>query len=325
LREAGIEVSIGVSTLRAGQTAADLLQAESDAALYEAKRQGGDRVACFEDIPGEVLVATSHLREAVHRLIEEERLTTVFQPIWNLDEARMLGVEALTRPDPSYRLSGPAEAFDVAEQIGRVHQLDVLCVHSALRVAEQLPSDVLLFVNLAPQTLDLDAEGDDWLRQAVERAGLAPEQVVVEVTERFGGRTTAVVKCLRRLREQGFQIALDDVGTGNSGLEMLSQIGVDFVKIDRSIVVGAETEPSARAVLMAMATFAHQTGAYVIAEGIEDEETLEFLRDIDERDLRSDTVIQGGQGYGLGRPSTTIPSESPSALRERLARAERRD
>jgi diguanylate cyclase (GGDEF)-like protein len=305
--DAGIEASVGVSALRPGQQA-DTLRAEADAALYEAKRQGGNRSAHFDDIRERVVVTTSEKKEAVRRLIDEGRLTTVFQPIWDFASETLLGVEALTRPDPSYGLSGPAEAFDIAEQIGHVHQLDVLCVQSALRVVPELPGGVLLFLNLSPQTLDLDAEQNDWLLLAVEQAGLPIERVVVEVTERFGGRTAAVVKCLGRLREQGFKTALDDVGTGNSGLEMLRKVDAEFVKLDRSIVTAAPTEPSARAVLMAMATFARQTGAFVIAEGIEDEDTLQFLRGIDDHDLHVDTVIQGGQGFQLGRPSAELPA-----------------
>jgi diguanylate cyclase (GGDEF)-like protein len=320
LTDVAVQASIGVSTLRPGQTA-EALRAEADAALYEAKRQEGASIVHLEDVRELVVVTTPDRRDAVHRLIEEGRLTTVLQPIWDLDASTMLGLEALTRPDPSYGLSGPAEAFDIAEQIGRVHRLDVLCVESALRFVPRLAEDVLLFINLNPQTLDLDAEGDDWLRDAVERTGLPLERVVVEVTERFGGRTAAVAKCLRRLREQGFQIALDDVGTGNSGLEMLSKVGASFVKLDRSIVTGATTEPGARAVLLAMATFARQTGAFVIAEGIEDRDTLDFLRTIDEHDLETGTIIQGGQGYELGLPSASIPSESPKALHEHLMRA----
>jgi EAL domain-containing protein (putative c-di-GMP-specific phosphodiesterase class I) len=126
---------------------------------------------------------------------------------------------------------------------------------------------------------------------------------------------------LQSLRQQGFQIALDDVGTGNSGLEMLRKIHAEFVKLDRSIVVGAATEPGARAVLMAMATFARQTGAFVIAEGIEDEDTLDFLRGIDEHDLASETIIQGGQGFALGRPSRRPSHESPALLRAAHAHA----
>jgi diguanylate cyclase (GGDEF)-like protein len=317
--EAGVEVSIGASVLRPG-LAASTLHAEADTALYEAKRQGGNRTAHFDEIQTQVVVTTAETKDAVRRLIDEGRLTTVFQPIWNFDAESLLGMEALTRPDPAYGLSGPAEAFDVAEQLGRVHQLDVLCVQSALRSAPELPAGVLLFLNLAPMTLDLDSEEDDWLGVAVEEAGLEPQQVVVEVTERFGGRTMSVVKCLRRLREQGFRIAVDDVGTGNSGLEMLRQLDAEFVKIDRSIVAAAATEPGARAVLMAIATFARQTGAFVIAEGIEDEDTLQFLRSIDERQLSAEMIIQGGQGFQLGRPAPEVSPRAPSALTDAVTR-----
>ncbi|HSZ12629.1 MAG TPA: bifunctional diguanylate cyclase/phosphodiesterase [Solirubrobacteraceae bacterium] len=316
LKDAGINASVGVSALRPGQQA-DTLRAEADAALYEAKREGGNRATHFDDIREHVAVITSEKKEAVVRLIDEGRIDTLFQPIWNLDAQSLLGVEALTRPDPSYGLSGPAEAFDVAEQIGRVHQLDVLCVENALRLAPQLHPGVLLFLNLSPLTLDLDAEADAWLAPAVERAGLTPQAVVVEVTERSGGRTERVVKRLQRLRAQGFKLAVDDVGTGNSGLEMLSKIDAEFVKLDRSIITAAATEPGARAVLMAMATFARQTGAFVIAEGIEDEDTLQFLCAInDEHALASDAIIQGGQGFGLGRPSHELSSESPAMLHD---------
>jgi len=319
LTDAGIEVSIGSSALRPG-VQADNLRAEADAALYEAKRQGGNRDAHFDDIRERVFVTTSEKKEAVRRLIDEGRLTTVFQPIWNFDAKTLLGVEALTRPDPAYGLSGPAEAFDIAEQIGRVHQLDELCVENALDFAPELEPGVLLFVNLSPLTLDLDAEADAWLAPAVERAGLRPQAIVVEVTERFGGRTASVVKQLTQLRQQGFRIAVDDVGTGNSGLEILRNIKAEFVKLDRSIVTTAPTEPGARAVLMAMATFARQTGAFVIAEGVEDEDTVQFLRGINERDPSSSAIIQGGQGFGLGRPSPDLSPESPAILHSSQSR-----
>ena len=88
---------------------------------------------------------------------------------------------------------------------------------------------------------------------------------------------------------------------------MLHKVGADFVKIDRSIVATAAADPNARAVLMAMATLARLTGAFVIAEGIEDEETLDFLRHVDKSDELLDTMIQGGQGFGLGRPAGELP------------------
>jgi diguanylate cyclase (GGDEF)-like protein len=311
LRDAGIAASVGVSVLRPGHEP-DALLAEADAALYEAKRHGGATIVHFDDIRDRVAVTRPDEVRALHRLLDRGDLTTAFQPIWNLASGSLLGVEALTRPAPDLGLSNPARAFDVAEQIGRVRDLDALCVQSALRSAPHLPPDALLFLNIAPRTLDLDAD-DDWLLRAVTEAGIEPGRVVVEVTERFGGRIASVLKSLRRLRAQGFQLALDDVGTGNSGLEMLREVGAEFVKLDRSIVAAAPEEANARAVLMAMATFARQTGAYVIAEGIEDNTLLDYVRTIDDtipRDIA--TMVQGGQGYGLGRPSPTLPGAGAS-------------
>src|SRR3954470_10264740 len=311
LRDAGVAASIGLSGLRPGHEA-DTLLAEADAALYEGKRHGGTGIVHFDDVRDRVAVTRPDEVRALHRLLEDGALTTAFQPIWNLGAGTLLGVEALSRPEPGCGLSNPAQAFDVAEQVGRVRELDMLCVRTALRSAPELPPEALLFVNVAPQTLDRD-EDDAWILRTVREAGLEPGRVVIEVTERFGGRTAAVLARLHRLRAQGFKLALDDVGTGNSGLEMLREVGSDFVKLDRSIVSGAPEQSNARAVLLAMATFARQTGAYVIAEGIEDDALLEFVRTIDDALPReAATMIQGGQGYGLGRPAATLPAAGAS-------------
>jgi diguanylate cyclase (GGDEF)-like protein len=309
LEEADAAASIGFATMRAGYLAEEL-RAEADAALYEAKRRGGRGFVSFTEISDYVSVTTTSKREAVRGLVAEGRLETVFQPIWNFRSTELLGVEALTRPDPSYGLSGPAEAFDIAEQIGCIHELDELCATRALNAGAELPEGALLFVNLAPKTLELDSDGNEWLRRAVESAGLESDRVVIEVTERIGARTLPVIRSLDQLRDHGFKLALDDVGTGNAGLEMLRKIGAEYVKLDQSIVAAAATEPNARAVLMAMATFARQTGAFVIAEGIEDEETLEFLRGVEPLDASPGTIIQGGQGFQLGYPSEQMPALS---------------
>src|SRR6266516_1434452 len=243
LAEADAAASIGVATMRAGHSAEEL-QAEADAALYEAKRRGGKGFIGFEEIRDRVSVTTTSKREAVRSLVSEQRMTTFFQPIWSFGSGELLGIEALSRPDPAYGLSGPAEAFDIAEQIGCVHELDELCATHALAAASDLPDGALLFVNLTPKTLELDSDGSEWLHSGVERAGLAPDRVVVEVTERIGARTIPVVVSLDRLRERGFKLALDDVGTGNAGLEMLHKIGAEYVKLDQSIVAAAAIERS---------------------------------------------------------------------------------
>jgi diguanylate cyclase (GGDEF)-like protein len=315
---ASVLVSMGISDARAGLSADDL-HAQADAALYESKRDGGHRATHFDEIRDQITITTSTGTGLVRSLIDEERLTMVYQPLWDLECGRLLGVEALMRPDPDGGLAGPAEAFDLAEQIGRVHDLDAVCFKHALQSVPELPDGALLFINVSPQTLDRDAKGSTWLLDTVLEAGLAPGQIVIEVTERFGARIDAVVIALQRLRTQGFKLALDDVGTGNSGLQMLQTVGADYVKIDRGIVLGAATNSSARAVLMAMATYARQTGAYVIAEGIEDQDTLDFLQSLDENDARSGRIVQGGQGYGLARPAPDGAIDRPPGLLRQTA------
>ena len=315
LRAAGVSASIGVASLRPGENAKDL-RSEADAALYEVKRAGGGRAALFADIRGPVAITTTAQRDSVNRLIDEGEVGTAFQPIWDFESELLIGLEALARPDAGYGLSGPAEAFDIAEHLGRVEELDRLCASKALERAEPLlPPQALLFLNIAPKSLELGPEAVDWIREEVTGAGFAAERVVLEVSERIPLRSRPAIESLTTLREHGFQLALDDVGTGNSGLEMLRRIGADYVKLDRSITAAAATEPNARGVLMAMATYARQTGSFVIAEGIEDEETLAFLRGIQASDFAPQTIVQGGQGFALGAPDARPPLERPRAPR----------
>jgi EAL domain-containing protein (putative c-di-GMP-specific phosphodiesterase class I) len=110
----------------------------------------------------------------------------------------------------------------------------------------------------------------------------------------------------------GFTLALDDTGAGNAGLEMLSQVPVDVVKIDRGVVVKALTDRAARGVLAGIIAIARETGTYVIAEGIEDQAMLDLVRRVGGRAGSVQDGVQGVQGYLLGRPSEAIPA--PTAV-----------
>jgi EAL domain-containing protein (putative c-di-GMP-specific phosphodiesterase class I) len=298
-------VSAGVADLRPGDDH-EALHQQADAALYEAKHRGGGQVAAFGEIADETSVTSAEAGLALRTLLDLGEAECVFQPIWDLRRGRLLAVEALARFPAGYGFEGPAEAFDVAQRIGRVHDLDVLCTREALRrAARELPPDALLFLNVAPQTLDREARGGEWLLGALAEAGLGADRVVVEVTERVGARSAAVAAAIAQLREQGLRVAIDDVGSGSGGLEMLRRTHPDFVKVDRSVVAAADADASARAVLLAIAAFATQTGAYVIAEGVEDDGTLDLIRALG----AGGTVrVDGAQGYGLGRPSPEMPT-----------------
>jgi diguanylate cyclase (GGDEF)-like protein len=279
---------------------------QADAALYEGKRSGGGRVVVFDDVAELPSVATPAKIRALRSLLEEPRLQVAFQPIILLREEGILGYEALARPGDEYGFDGPLDAFMVAEKVGRAHELDSICRSAALARARELPDGALLFLNVHPQTLDHDVLEGERLVRAVRAAGLEPGRVVLEVTEQAGARLPQVVAGAARLRALGFRIALDDVGAGNAGLETLRRLPVDYVKIDRSIVGAAVSDLNAHAVLVAIVAYARRTGAFVIAEGIESAELLEFVRHAHEIDELQDLSIEGGQGYLLGRPDVEL-------------------
>jgi EAL domain-containing protein (putative c-di-GMP-specific phosphodiesterase class I) len=303
LSRAGVPLHVAAGSLQPGQ-AADGLHADVQAALDAASR--GMPAVC--DPAGELVAVAPDRAIALDAVLAGRDLTCHYQPIWHLRSGDLLAVEALARVPGEHGFDGPSQAFDVAERAGRVHELDTLCVTRALEGAEELPPGAALFVNIAPQTLDRDADGDTWLADAVGRSKLRPSQVVVEVTERVGAPTETVLRSIERLRAAGLRIALDDVGVGNSGLEMLRRVRPDFVKIDRSVVTEARHDPGARAVLAAIATFAAETGARVIAEGVEDDEILDLILDADGTLGLRGPCIDAAQGYRLGRPAPGMPA-----------------
>ncbi len=130
---------------------------------------------------------------------------------------KLLAFEALTRPAPHYGFVGPQEAFDIAEQIGRAHDLDALCCTAILARAAELPPTALLFLNISPRTLDLDTFAGTALVDAVTAAGLSPARVVLELTERSMTSLDIVVREAARLRALGFKLALDDTARATPG------------------------------------------------------------------------------------------------------------
>ena len=307
----GATISVGVAVLGPGVDDMATLRETADAALYEAKRRGRNATVTFSEIRDTAAILSTTKILAVRRLLAERRLLVVFQPIWRLDRGTILGYEALTRPAAEYGLDGPQDAFDIAERIGRAPELDAVCREAILARAGELPAGVLLFINLSPQSLDHGLLKGDTLVRSFTAAGLAPGQVVLEITERSLARPDVVSREVRRLRDLGFRIALDDVGMGSTGLEMLRLIPLDYLKIDRGIVADALTDTTSRSVLAAILAFARESDTFVIAEGIETEEMLEF---VDEAGRASpDRRAHAVQGYLTGRPTPTI-ARAPSHI-----------
>ena len=293
-------LSVGLADAESGIDDHDLFE-RADAALYEAKRRGRNGAVAYADVKACVHIVSTSQLSAFDRLLLGEGLTTAFQPIWDAKKMDLVGFEALARPDPRLGFAGPEDMLAVAERLHRVPELDCILVRNALRGAEGMPNDLSLFVNITPETVCHPTFDADVLVSAIAEAGLRPEQIVVEITEREVLLPSVLTQRVAKLHSLGLRVALDDAGAGFAGLQMLVAQPFDVVKIDRELMVRAAEERQARAVLAGILAFAHETHCFLIAEGIESVDQLAFVRHAHER-LKIMQEVRGIQGYILGRP-----------------------
>lgn len=252
------------------------------------------------------------MKKALQQLLLDRRLDMAFQPIWDLREDRVLGYETLARPPAHYGFSGPEQLFTVAHGSKMVHELDALCFEAIVRSVKHVPADVLLFVNVSPATLEHPEFDPRRLVYGITRRGFDPARVVLEVTERAISDIERVVERALTFRELGVKLALDDAGAGNAGLWMLSILPVDYIKIDGSIVNRAINDKACRAMLAGIAAIAQETESFLIAEGVETQEALQFVQGI--------ARVRAVQGFLIAKPAIAGTADfSPAALRNRLS------
>lgn len=313
----GATVSVGLCEIAVGDDLDTVLR-HADTALYEAKRRGRDVVVPFvpEMQDNDGYVDPSRLR-SLDVLLNESSMPVAFQPIFDLQEARPVGYEALIRPPADCGFSSPLQLFEVARIAGTVAELDALCRRSALdafRSQVLVDDGARLFLNLSPVTLIHEPAFVSVLLREVAYAGLEPASIVVEVTERDSVDVARLASALVDLRLAGFGTALDDVGAGNTGLEILRRVPADLIKIDRQVIVDAMHDPASRGVLLAILTFAREMDSYVIAEGIEEAGQLDFVTRFPTVAGRSPLAIHGAQGFLLGRPEQRPDVEVGAAV-----------
>jgi len=259
------------------------------------------------------------MKQALHQLLTERNLEMAFQPIWDLQSETVLGYEALARPPASYGFSGPEQLFTIAHGSKLVHELDSLCFEAVVRAVKYIPQDILLFVNVSPATLEHPEFDPERLTHGISRRGFDPARVVLEVTERAISDVERVVERALSFRKLGVKLALDDAGSGNSGLWMLSILPVDYIKIDGSIVNRAVSDKTCRAVLAGIAAIAQETGSALVAEGIETDEALRFISAYGTKDESPIGKIRAIQGFLIARPAIAGTAHDAATLRNRVA------
>ena len=234
-----IAFSGGVSACPLQATTRSQLYAQADAALYWCKRHGRSSIDVFhpERDRHASAQATNELSSAIARVVSERLLRPVYQPIVDLVTGRVLGFEGLIRPTPESGFADPSSMFVAAENVGRTVELDHACLSAVVRGAQGMSVHQLLTVNISPRTVEAPHFSAEALLVVLARYGIDPGRVVVELTEREtvedGARLQANLAALQRA---GIRIAADDVGAGNAGLRLLSQMRFDIVKIDLSLV-----------------------------------------------------------------------------------------
>ncbi|MCU1483340.1 MAG: hypothetical protein JWN67_86 [Actinomycetia bacterium] len=223
-------------------------------------------------------------RDAVHTLLRAGSIVAAYQPVVRLRDDEVVGYEALARMSIT-----PERAPDVwlriAEAAGLRTQLEVACLHAATTHGLP-PGDQLLFVNLSPSLL-----GDSRVVEALEPVA---SRLVIEVSEQEQvADYDLLARHLADWQDRGTQVAVDDTGSGYASLRHVLRLAPDFIKLDKSLVDGVDHDRSLRALVASFVAFARESGASVVAEGVETRDQLAALRD---------AGVHLAQGYLLGRP-----------------------
>ena len=275
-----LEARVGSSVLLRNPTAG--LDSQLCRALAEARENA--------DLHGR-LDGEKRRRELLDILLKR-RIRSVYEPIVEVKTRTVFGYEALARGPRESPLYSPLHLFSVAEEAGLLFQLDCLCRRSGLIGAQGLPDGTKLFLNVRPTAIHDPDFRQDALRHTLESCGLAPGDVVLEISEQESIENFEIFREIRdTYRKLGFQIALDDTGSGYASLEAVVELGPDFIKVDRAFVRGIDEDPARQELLNALQKVADRLGSQIIGEGLDTWEELETLGRLG---------IRYGQGWLFG-------------------------
>ncbi|MET0047359.1 MAG: EAL domain-containing protein [Sedimenticola sp.] len=276
-----ITASIGISSFPEDGEDATSLMKHADAAMYMAKKHGRDSYRYFIEGMAKETMERFELEHDLHQALEKHELILYFQPKVAIPSGRIIGLESLVRwQHPRLGLLTPFHFLNVAEEAGLMQQLTEQVLHmSALHCAKFKQAgfeDVTIAVNLDAQFLSRrDAEAV--LTRTTERVGINPQDLELEIVETAILQASHYGTLWERLADKGFDISIDDFGTGESSLARLKTIPVKTLKIDRSFVHDIEIDENDRAIVNTIIAMANTLGKEVIAEGVENEPQLHYL------------------------------------------------
>lgn len=289
--------SIGVACAPRDGSAVGALMQHADIAMYHAKQRGLLVEAYrpeFHVYHQERLRLEADLRQAIDR----RAFVLYYQPILNLTTDTIDFMEALVRWEhPEHGLIAPSVFIPIAEESGLIRAIDQIVILEAMAHSVRLAAagaTTTITVNLSAASLQ-DAELVAYFRRCLDETGAQPQQLLIEITESSAmSDLDLTVELLHELRRMGFRVAIDDFGRGYASLTYLRQLPIDVLKMDRMLAWGIGQEPRDEALFSALIALGRGLQITVVAEGIERQEQLDWLRRIG-----CDHV----QGYLIGRPS----------------------
>ncbi len=295
-RELRMTVSIGVALYPDDGVDAPELLRHADTAMFCSKEVGRNNCHFFTDTMNEQVTRRLALEEQLQTALSREELFVLYQPIVELSECRLVGVEALLRwRNPVLGEVSPEEFIDVAEHSGLILPVGDFVLEQALSLLSDLnpPAGFTVSVNVSPRQFR-DRGLARRIQDMLLMHGLSGSSLKLEITEGvLLSSQSGSTDILQNLRAMGIGIAMDDFGTGYSSLSYLRTYPFDTLKIDRSFIRDVNVDPADRELVTAALTMAQGLGLKVVAEGVETEQQLEFLRQLD---------CELGQGWLFGRP-----------------------
>jgi diguanylate cyclase (GGDEF)-like protein len=295
-------MSIGIAIGPQDGASADELLVAADLALYAVKAEGRGNFKFYHKSMNADLNDRRQLEMDLRAAIERNELELYYQPLIDLRTNQVTGFEALARwRHPERGNVPPAVFIPVAEDSGMIVAIGEWALSEACRQAVTWPEHLKVSVNLSPVQF-LVPNLPSKIRQILSKTGLAPQRLVLEITERILMDNSAeIIQKLGRLKKLGVRIALDDFGTGFSSLSYLRSFPFDKIKIDRSFVSDLDTGSSHAVIVQAVVSIARALGMTTTAEGVETEE---------QRVLLAALGYDQAQGYlfGAAVPAEQVPT-----------------
>jgi len=282
-RELRLSASIGCRVVAAGGAPSlDGLLGDADAAMYQAKESGRDRVELFSRETQARQVRRLELADALRRALGTDQLQLHYQPHVDLASRAIVGAEALARwTHPELGAVRPDEFIAIAEQFGLIIPLGGWVLEQAVATLARWQAaghQHMLSVNVSAAQL-ADAAFADLVDDLVTCAGVSPARLCLELTEStLMSSSGHGIEALSRLRDRGHYVAIDDFGTGYSSLAYLKRLPVEVIKIDRQFVDGVAGDPEDAAIVASITSLAHAMGLHIVAEGVETEPQAHELR-----------------------------------------------